>query len=102
VSQLLVAKQSRPGRLKRLAVIVAGWIVLALGVVGLFLPFLQGILFILIGLVILSKEYHWAGKLVSRLRSRFPKLDAWLTKAHQKVEGIFGHGPKKNARAARE
>lgn len=102
MSQLLVAKQTRRGRLKRLAVIIAGWIVLALGVVGLFLPFLQGFLFILIGLVILSKEYHWAGNLVSLLRSRFPKLDGWLIKAHQKVESIFGHGPKKNARATRE
>ena len=31
-----------------------------LGVIGLFLPLLQGVLFLLIGLFILSTEYVWA------------------------------------------
>jgi hypothetical protein len=42
--------------------------------VGLFLPILQGILFILIGLILLSTEYSWAHHLLEKLKKRFPTL----------------------------
>ena len=45
-----------------------------MGIVGLFLPVLQGILFILIGLIILSSEYVWAHHLLEKLKKRFPGL----------------------------
>ena len=90
------------GHFKRVAVIITGWSFIALGIVGLFLPFLQGILFILIGLVILSKEHHWAGKVVAWVRSRFPKLDRWFAWAHRKVERIFGYKSRGDVRATRD
>jgi len=43
-------------RLLRAAKITAGILLLILGVIGLFLPFLQGILFIVLGLSLLSSE----------------------------------------------
>jgi|SRR5581483_7002036 len=49
-----------------------GWGFIVIGIAGLFLPLLQGVLFILIGLSILSTEYAWAKNLFQRLRSRFP------------------------------
>jgi uncharacterized protein len=61
-------------KLKRIAVIIVGWVFLLLGIAGLFLPILQGVLFILIGLIILSTEYVWAHRLLGKLRERFPKL----------------------------
>jgi uncharacterized membrane protein YbaN (DUF454 family) len=61
--------------LKRLALIVAGWLLLVLGAAGLFLPVLPGILFLLIGLSILSVEYDWARRWVTALRQRFPAAD---------------------------
>jgi uncharacterized membrane protein YbaN (DUF454 family) len=61
-------------KIKRVAIIITGWAFLLLGVVGLFLPILQGILFIFIGLIILSTEYVWAHRLLSKLKARFPKL----------------------------
>jgi uncharacterized membrane protein YbaN (DUF454 family) len=73
---------NRTWNLKRVAVIAIGWIFVVLGIAGLFLPVLQGILFLLIGLVILSKEYRWAGKLLNRIRSRFPRIAESLAKAH--------------------
>jgi len=79
------------GNFKRIAAIAFGWMFVGLGIAGLFLPFLQGILFLLIGLVILSHEYHWARKLLAKLRSRFPKLDAWLKKAQEEAARILGH-----------
>jgi Ca2+-transporting ATPase len=57
---------------KRVLMIVAGWAFLALGIVGLFLPVLQGILFIMIGLGILSTEYAWAHRWILKLKNRFP------------------------------
>ena len=43
-------------RLWRAVKITAGVLLLVLGVVGLFLPFLQGILFLIMGLSLLSSE----------------------------------------------
>lgn len=59
---------------KRVLVLLAGWGFILVGIAGLFLPVLQGVLFLLIGLAILSTEYAWAHHLLSKLRGRFPKL----------------------------
>jgi uncharacterized protein len=64
--------------LKRVALIIAGWMFLILGIAGLFLPVLPGVLFLLIGLSLLSAEYAWARRHISRLRRRFPAADRKL------------------------
>jgi hypothetical protein len=56
--------------------IVAGVAFTGLGVVGLFLPFLQGVLFMLIGLALLSSESRRLRALLDRLRRRFPEAHA--------------------------
>lgn len=61
-------------QIKRVALIVVGWLFLIVGIAGLFLPFVQGILFILIGLLILSTEYVWAHHLLHKLRTKFPRI----------------------------
>jgi len=66
-------------------VIVVGWLFVLLGIAGLFLPILQGVLFILIGLVILSTEYIWAHHLLRRMHERFPKLARPLQIAREKA-----------------
>jgi Ca2+-transporting ATPase len=65
--------------MKRVLAIVAGWSFVLLGIAGLFLPILQGILFIMIGLAILSTEYVWAHRWITKLRNRFPE-------AHKKFD----------------
>jgi len=72
-------------RLKRLLLILTGWAFVVLGIAGLFLPVLQGILFLLIGLIILATEYTWAQKLLQKLRDRFPKIGAVADQASVKV-----------------
>lgn len=52
-----------------------GYGFLVLGVVGLFLPILQGVLFLLIGLAILSRHARWAEDLILRLKQRYPRLE---------------------------
>ena len=82
--------------LKRVLVLMVGWSFVLLGIAGLFLPILQGILFILIGLLILSTEYIWAHHLLERLRARSPRLSALIDlakeKAHQWMGKISGRG----------
>ena len=72
-------------QIKHILIQVVGWIFIVLGVIGLFLPILQGILFLLIGLVILSSEYAWAHHLLEKLRERFPKLSSKVDEARHKA-----------------
>ncbi len=57
-----------------MALILLGWSFIILGVIGLFLPVLQGVLFLIIGLFILSTEYVWAHRLLLKIRNRFPAV----------------------------
>ena len=78
---------------KRVLVLSIGWAFIALGIVGLFLPILQGFLFLLMGLVVLSTEYVWAHQLLEKLRRRYPKLgrvaDEATAKATRWIRYLF-------------
>lgn len=82
---------------KRIMVLIVGWAFILLGIAGLFLPVLQGILFLLIGLVILSSEYVWAHHLLRRLRERFPGVAQQAERAKERAHGwlrrITGRAP---------
>jgi uncharacterized membrane protein YbaN (DUF454 family) len=52
--------------------ITLGLILLPLGVVGLFLPVLQGVLFLLIGVALLSSEVPFVARIRDRIRNRYP------------------------------
>lgn len=58
----------------RILLAVAGWACVLLGIIGLFLPILQGILFLVLGLLILSVEYRWARRLLDWLGDRYPAV----------------------------
>ena len=80
-------------RAKKAILLVFGWGFILLGVIGLVLPILQGVLFLLIGLLILSSEYVWAHRLLLKIRNRFPAVakrwdEAQIT-AHKLAEKIF-------------
>jgi uncharacterized protein len=70
---------------KRISVVALGWAFILLGILGLFLPILQGVLFLVIGLVILSSEYVWAHRLLARLRARFPSIAHKADEAREKA-----------------
>lgn len=61
-------------RAKRLVKIVFGFTLLGLGVIGLFLPVLQGWLFIALGLGLLAGEYVWARRLLHRVKTGAGKV----------------------------
>lgn len=74
-----------PGR--RLIKLVLGWAFLVLGVLGLFLPVLQGVLFLAIGLAILAQEQPWAHRLMTRLRHRYPHVARVFDRSRHQAEG---------------
>jgi uncharacterized membrane protein YbaN (DUF454 family) len=67
--------------MKRWWKLAVGWAFVALGVLGLVLPILQGVLFLAIGLTILSRESPWAKKQLDRLRRRHPEWSATFDRA---------------------
>ena len=85
-------------RVKRLLIWCLGWVFIVLGILGLFLPVLQGILFLLIGLYLLSSTSPWAERLLNRLRERFPKISKTFEEAKEKVAGwqLFGKKEKQS------
>ena len=67
--------------IKRIGLLIIGWLLIVLGIIGLFLPILQGILFILIGLAILSSRSETIKRLLKHLGERYPqhheKIEVW-------------------------
>ena len=84
---------SMQARIKKFVVLLLGWGFLVLGVIGLFLPVLQGVLFLIVGLLILSSEYVWAHRLLQKIRRRFPEFtsrcDEAADKAHRWTGQVF-------------
>jgi uncharacterized membrane protein YbaN (DUF454 family) len=72
---------------KRVLILIVGWGFILLGIAGLFLPILQGVLFLVVGLIILSSEYVWAHHLLARLRKHFPRISRVADEAALKAGG---------------
>lgn len=75
-----------------------GYGFLVLGLLGLVLPILQGVLFLVIGLLILARHAPWARRILDELRRRYPRLDSvieradgWITRCERRVEGWLQH-----------
>ncbi|GAK52380.1 hypothetical membrane protein [Candidatus Moduliflexus flocculans] len=58
--------------MKRIIKVSVGWFFLLLGIIGCFLPILQGFLFIAVGLLILSEESMFIKKLLHPLEQKYP------------------------------
>lgn len=68
------SKEVPVSQLWRMGRIVSGFFLLVLGVIGLFLPVLQGIAMIVAGLLILAPEFPWAQRLLNWLRQKFSSV----------------------------
>ncbi len=73
-------------KVTRILTWVIGCIFILLGIAGLFLPFLQGILFLLIGLYLLSRESPWAKELLNKIKDRYPRMARKLDEAKERAE----------------
>ena len=72
------------GAIKKIGLLIIGWFFIVLGILGLFLPILQGILFILIGLAILSSRSKLIRRFLKHLEERYPhyheQVEIWKEK----------------------
>ena len=69
----------------RIKWLIAGAAFVVLGIIGLFLPILQGILFIVIGLMCLAKGSALVRSKKMALKKRFPNFGSKLTLLEQKA-----------------
>ncbi len=76
---------------KRKLMIVGGWVFLVLGILGLFLPVLQGILFLLLGLILLAKAQPRFRLVKMRLKKRYPNYAAAFEAAEARA-AAFARG----------
>ncbi len=75
---------------KRVFVLTLGVIFVLLGIAGLALPFLQGFLFLAIGLLLLSLYSPTLRAWVDRHTVKYPKLHAMVAKAESWIVRIIG------------
>ena len=78
--------------MKRVLRHVAGWLAIVIGIAGLFLPVLQGWLFIGIGALLLAPDVPLFARLVCWIEWRFPRLrgiiKAWRERLHHSGDGL--------------
>jgi uncharacterized protein len=76
--------------------IAIGILLIPLGIVGLFLPFLQGILFLVFAFVLLASELPFVARLRDRMRERYPepfdRADRFADRLTSWFRGRFGNG----------
>lgn len=80
---------------RKWVLLLVGWTFVLLGILGLFLPVLQGVLFLLVGLIILSSEYLWAQKILTSLRNRFPRSMHIFYEAAERAREWLGGAPSR-------
>jgi uncharacterized protein len=71
--------------MRRILRIILGVAFILLGIVGLFLPFLQGILFIAIGLFLLASHLPLIARLICWLQRKVPAVDRLMVRLRQSV-----------------
>ncbi len=66
-------EETMKDKLKTVGILVAGWVLVFLGIIGLFLPLLQGILLLMLGLSVLSLRSRTIQRFLKRLEARYPQ-----------------------------
>jgi len=62
---------------------ILGWLFIVLGILGLFLPILQGILFLCIGVLLLADDIPPFKRLIHKVESRWPRTRGPLETARR-------------------
>ena len=78
-------------KLKKFVLLFLGWSFVLVGIVGLFLPILPGISFVLIGLLILSPEYAWVRQVLRKVRKRLPAAAQRFERASSRATTWLRH-----------
>jgi len=78
--------QRRP--LRRVGVLIVGCALVLLGTIGLAVPVLQGVMLILLGLYVLSRESRTARRLHEQLLARHPGLRSAVERAKARLRRL--------------
>jgi len=73
-------------KVKHILILSAGWFFIFFGIIGLFLPILQGIFFLFVGFYLLSHESKTAKKLSKKLKEQYPSLAKNMDRARKRLE----------------
>lgn len=84
----------------RMTKIIIGVVFLGFGFIGLFLPVLQGILFLLMGLAILSTESSRIRRLLDEIKRRHPGPWRRAQALKEKMRGWLGYSRPKSEEAS--
>ncbi len=76
--------------LKRVILFCFALLFITLGLFGLALPFLQGILFLAIGLILLSIASPTARSWIEHHTRKYPKFHSWVEKIEKRITDIIG------------
>lgn len=77
-------------RIKRIAIDTLGWLFVVMGLLGLILPFLQGILFLIMGIYILSLHSKFAHRELHKLKLRYPKIGGRIDSFDHRLRKFLG------------
>ena len=77
-------------QIKRALIFIVAFVFIALGILGLALPFLQGILFLAIGLILLSIASPRARSWIEHHTRKYPKFHTWVQKIEKRITDIIG------------
>jgi len=77
-------------KIKRIALDIIGWTFILFGILGIFLPFLQGILFTVIGIYILSLHSKFAHRELHKLKAKYPKIGGRIDSFDHRLRKFLG------------
>ena len=66
-----------------------GWFFVVLGVIGCFLPILQGLLFMLIGFLVLAPEVPFIHRILLRLKEKYPEIFRRAEEMQEQLKAKF-------------
>ena len=75
--------------IQKFGLLIMGWLFIVVGIIGLFLPILQGILFIMIGLAILSSRSEVIKRFLKHIEERYPRHHERIEIWKEKIRGWF-------------
>jgi uncharacterized membrane protein YbaN (DUF454 family) len=89
IALLYIKTNTAMNEFKKIGILIIGWIFIGLGILGLFLPILQGVLFIMIGLAILSSRSKTIRRFLKYLQKRYPLQYQKVVASRLKIRSWF-------------
>ena len=77
-------------RIKKLFHIALGFTLILIGLLGLILPILNGVIFLLLGFILLSFQSQYVEQRLSRIAHKNSVLGEWYEKLDSWMRRIFG------------